>query len=705
MNTFKKFFAIATIAVSISPAAAQTVGEFKDSTFHPLYNMEEVVVYSVKDKETTKNIPASVTGITAAEIERREVTSIKDLTSRIPNFFMPDYGSKLTSPVYVRGIGSRTGAPSVGMYVDNAPFFEKSAFDFELNDIERIEVLRGPQGTLYGRNTMGGIINIYTKSPLSSRSTRISVTGANYNSYRTSFSHNQPIGDNLGIKVAGTYGSNGGFYKNAFTNDPVDQADVWSGRIKLAHKMSDKLKSEYSITFDNSQQGGYPYAIYNSNTQQASDISYDKYSSYNRKLLTANALFQFNGNKLNITSITNYQFLDDIQEIDQDFTPQSLFFVEQDQLQHAISHEVVAKSGKNNKHYEWLVGAFGFVQQFDKTVDVTYGEDGIAKYKLPGPTSKIKGYDQIVSGAAFFHQSTINILENLSLAMGIRFDYEKSNLDYYYDSNTSGNVTRVDAFDNSLENFEIVPKVTLKYGFGKNRSAYASVSKGYNSGGFNSTIEEDKHRTYDAETSYNYEVGVKTDWFSNRFTTNVSLFYIDWKNQQIYQTVPSGQGSMIVNAGLSESSGVEAEIFGRLTRDLSMHASYGYTRAMFNEYVVSATVNYNDKYIPYIPEHTFDVGASYTFNLNKSFAKTLVFDVTYQGVGKHYWNDANTAYQDFYGLLNAKVSVATRYFELGIWGKNILAEDYNSFYFSALGNSYVQIGKPARFGITLGVKI
>ena len=132
MNTLKKFFITALTAAIVSPSFAQTVGEFKDSTFHPLYNMEEVVVYSVKDKETTKNIPASVTGITAAEIERREVTSIKDLTSRIPNFFMPDYGSKLTSPVYVRGIGSRTGAPSVGMYVDNAPFFEKSAFDFEL---------------------------------------------------------------------------------------------------------------------------------------------------------------------------------------------------------------------------------------------------------------------------------------------------------------------------------------------------------------------------------------------------------------------------------------------------------------------------------------------------------------------------------------------------------------------------------------------
>ncbi|MDR0814784.1 MAG: Plug domain-containing protein, partial [Bacteroidales bacterium] len=128
--------------------------------------MDEVVVRSFKHDRNFRTQPISAATINRISIENRNISGIKDISSLVPNLFIPDYGSKLTSPVYIRGIGSKINSPSIGLYVDGIPYFEKSAFDFDMNEIESMEVLRGPQGTLYGRNTMGGLINVHTKSPL-----------------------------------------------------------------------------------------------------------------------------------------------------------------------------------------------------------------------------------------------------------------------------------------------------------------------------------------------------------------------------------------------------------------------------------------------------------------------------------------------------------------------------------------------------------
>ena len=125
--------------------------------------LDEVVIQSFKQDGNFRILPIAASTIARNDLQNQNLIGIKDISSFIPNLFIPDYGSKLTSPVYIRGVGSRINAPSVGLYVDGIPYFERSAFDFDLNEIDYIEVLRGPQGTLYGRNTIGGIINVYTK--------------------------------------------------------------------------------------------------------------------------------------------------------------------------------------------------------------------------------------------------------------------------------------------------------------------------------------------------------------------------------------------------------------------------------------------------------------------------------------------------------------------------------------------------------------
>ena len=133
-------------------------------------DVEEIlIIASPKENRKLRELPTASTLLSQQDMQANQVTNLKGLSTLVPNIFIPDYGSKLTSAIYIRGIGSRINTPSVGLYVDNVPYIDKSAFDFNYSDIERIDVLRGPQGTLYGRNTMGGLIKVHTKSPFSYR--------------------------------------------------------------------------------------------------------------------------------------------------------------------------------------------------------------------------------------------------------------------------------------------------------------------------------------------------------------------------------------------------------------------------------------------------------------------------------------------------------------------------------------------------------
>ncbi len=181
------------------------------------------------------------------------------------------------------------------------------------------------------------------------------------------------------------------------------------------------------------------------------------------------------------------------------------------------------------------------------------------------------------------------------------------------------------------------------------------------------------------------------------------FFYIDWNNQQIYQTVPSGTGSMLTNAGKSESKGVEFEIKVLPAKIWKCGWRSGYNDAKFVDYVKNENEDYSGNYLPYVPKFSLNVGANYMVEVNNSWLTEFVSILTYNGFGKHYWNEDNDAYQDYYGLLNHRISFEKGNVTFAFWGKNILNAEYNSFYFQALGNSYAQLGKPASLGVNLKV--
>jgi len=702
----KILFLLTACIITISQVSAQYHAPVSDSTEIKTINLNEIVVKSSRESSVMiKNLPSSISLMKSKTLEDNNISSLKDLIGFVPNFFMPDYGSRLTSPVYIRGIGSRINSPSIGLYVDNVPFFEKSAFDFEFSDLDRVEVLRGPQGTSYGRNTMGGLIKVYTKEPGESRETKVAVSGGNYGYFRGDAAHSQQLGKKTGITASAFYGRTSGFFKNQFENTAVDEDNYFGGRIKLIHNATEHLKLQFTSGFESSDQGGYPYAQINKETNEIMPINYDFYSSYKRNILSNSFVVDYTTEKLIFQSSTGHQYLDDDQNIDQDFTSASLFYVNQNTNQNVFSQEFTLKN-KPGQKISWVVGGFGFMQFLQDNVTVTYGPDGIVAYKLPGEASRVKNYDNLVKGVALFSEASINNLftKGLVLTGGIRLDYEEDIQDYLYNTFTAGKQKTVDDSRGLVNYDEVLPKVSLLYNMHKTVSAYATVAKGYKSGGFNTTFETPEDRSFLPEYSWNYEAGVKTILFNKALTGNISCFYIDWKNQQIYQPVPSGQGSMLKNAGRSVSKGVEVEIVARPAKFISVYGSYGYTNARFTEYQRDSLTNYSGNVIPYAPANTLQIGGDVTINANIAGVEKVIFFANYQGQGKIYWNEENISSQAYYGLINGKVSFLAGKLRFDLWAKNLLNEDYSAFYFTSLKKSFVQVGKPAQFGATLTVK-
>jgi len=706
--------------------------------------LNEVNVYS--NKETNpQQTPVSSTILTPKLISDAQITSIKDMSGLVPNFFIPDYGSAMSSAVYIRGIGSRNSGQSMALYVDNVPYFEKSTFDFDFYDIRQIEVLRGAQGTLYGRNAMGGIVNIYTLSPFNYEGTKLSVSGGNFGFLSAQASHYKKINNNFGLSVSGFYNHDNGFLTNQYTQKSADDQTSAGGRAKLDWNISPILKAQYSVNFDYVNQTAFPYGLHNDSTKKTAKPNFNDENSYTRKILTNSLFLQYKTRNVVLSSTTSHQYFTDDMKMDNDFSPKSYYIVEQAQKQNAWNEELILKSNSKS-NYQWSFGANGFWQQLDLNAPFDFKKDGLTEILqanfppfmvITDTVMKTPGaFNTNTKGGAIFHQSTINnlLIEGLSLTAGLRLDYEKVKLNYNTGSSLNVNMTMgghtfpytmADTLNNSLsvDFTELLPKLALKYEWSDRQFVYATVSKGYKTGGFNVQMFADlvskgledrsvtypdvvsKTISYKPEYSWNYELGGQCLSFDSHLKSSISLFYINVNDMQLTQFVPNGLGRKISNAGTVVSKGMEVSFDANLGNGFSAALNYGYAHATFSNYTDSINdstqVNYKGKFVPYAPQNTLNLSGTYEHTFKNACIDRLMATVQYTGVGKIYWTEANDVSQDFYSLVNAKVSVSKGAFGLELWAKNMFSTQYNAFYFYSKPSTFYQIGKPLQLGATL----
>ena len=667
-----------------------------DSTVFKTVGLSEVTV--VEFKKTKENLATnSVSIVDSGFVNRHELQSITELTAVVPNFYMPEYGSKQNTPVYIRGVGAKTKGSAVGFYVDGIPHFENSSFDVDMSNIASVTVFRGPQGTLYGRNAIGGIINVTTVSPLTYQGTQFKLGYGSHNDALFQFSHYNKLGAKVGYSVAGGYHYNDGFHRNMFTNKYADQLKDAYGRVALVWLLDNKWFLRVNSMLDYSNQGGYPYGKYNRLTGETEPVNYNRYSSYRRLLSTSGLNIRYAGENVSFSSQTAFQYIRDRQGIDQDFTSNDTYFVKNRLKQTMLSQEFILKSN-NSSRYQWLWGAFAMTQHINNTVETQYITKDNAfptHYRIP------------VNALAIYHQSTIKLFSGFSFIAGLRWDYENSTLKYLretYQLSTDGARTEVKNVNSSLHFNQITPKFALQYQDERNNNSYYfSVTRGYKAGGFNQTFQKEEETSFGPEYNWNYELGGKVHLLKDKLYAEAALYYIDWRQQQVNQTVP-GVGNVIHNAGHSSSKGFELALNSSPLKNLSIALSYGYTYAKFIEYQKSAKLNYSGNMLPMVPRNTLSCSASYTlYPSSTSFIDKIVLTAGLTGLGKIYWAEDNEVAQNFYALLNAKISITSGIFTWECWGKNITDTHYNTYCFKSSAD-YAQVGKPAYFGTSLLVK-
>ncbi|WP_418829902.1 TonB-dependent receptor [Phocaeicola sp.] len=785
-RTILASLATAVTTVAFAAPTDTEIALVKDTT--KVIDIEEVVVIATPKENTRLRQQAiSSTSLSQNEMRNNSVTSVKALSGLVPNLFIPDYGSKLTTSVYVRGIGSRINTPAVGLYVDNIPFIDKSAFDFNYSDIERIDVMRGPQGTLYGRNTMGGLIRVFTKSPFTYQGTDIRLSAATYNDYKASLTHYHRISSQFAFSTGFFYEHKGGFFKNSFNNKRIDTDDEFGGRFRAIYLPTENLKLDLTLNYEYTNQGGYPYEYTgrtNGKTEDRSEyigkISYNHACGYKRNLLNAGLNLEHQADNFILSSVTGFQYLYDQMNLDQDFTEADIYTMMQKQNSKTISEELVLKSKPGNR-WQWTTGVSGFYQWLKTDGPVTFQEEGVQSLiedninaglshlpaGAPTLTTKITTRPLPVSGVfdtpilngAIYHQSTFNdvLVEGLSVTAGLRLDYEKLKLDYNsvcdmnFDFDVSlpflpiGIVRHLNAKTQfigkeSTDYLQLLPKFTIQYAWNSKNNVYATVSKGYRSGGYNiqmfsdliqnsmrndmmNAIKQDEvlgkfagmmpempasdvnvsdATLYKPEYSWNYEVGSHTTLFDDKLQADVALFYMDTRNQQISRFAESGLGRITVNAGKSRSLGAEASVRAQLTNAFSLSGNYGYTYATFTDYVVSDTENYNGNYVPFVPKHTFNVGAQYVFTMKKgAILDNITVNANYKAAGRIYWTEQNNASQALYGTLNGRVNFNKGNGQLAFWINNALNTDYQAFYFETMNRGFAQKGRPLQVGVDI----
>ena len=666
----------------------------KDSiTIHK--QIDEIVITSFKQGHRIKQLPLSGTELPLKTLNTQKVENVKDLSATIPNLFMTDYGSKLSSAVYIRGIGS-TSSPAVGLYVDGIPYFDKSLTEFNFADIDRIEVLRGPQGTLYGRNTMGGLINVYTKSPFTNPGTNIQVEGGNHGLFNGTLSHYGTINNKFGYSASGNYRHSNGYFTNHYNNTRADNLDEATGRIKLSWHPTDQLSMHLSTSYEYTRQGGYPYGTMD-DKGKINNVDYNDKCLYLRKLFTAGYTLSYKNDGIWLNSQTSYQRYTDKVRMDQDFSESDKYYVIEAQKEHMWSEELNIKNSYES-NYNWLFGAFGFVYGINRTVDFNYKQLGYRTFK---------NYDDPSKGFALFHQSTINDLfvSNLSMIVGLRWDVEWDSQNYDNNKIVSEKSTRLDEIDRTNHYSQVTPKATLQYSFDHTGTAYASVTRGYKTGGFNTSFDTEDECSYNPEYSWNYELGTKLNSSNNRLHLEAALFLIDWKNQQIYQATASGVGKFTRNAGRSQSKGFELSGSAEIMKNLTINGAYGYTYAKFKDYVLSDKVSYTGNYLPFVPKETIYGGVTYLIPMRGLSLSNIRLNVNYVGTGRLYWREDNIENRPYYGLLNTSADFNFGKTTISIWGKNVTNTDYTAYYFTMTTGKFGQKGKPITAGISVSLHL
>ncbi|MHA7128182.1 TonB-dependent receptor [Algoriphagus namhaensis] len=689
-------------------AAFHTQAQTNDTI--PENVLNEVTVTAQKQPENLQEVPFSVSALDAEQIERQNIWNVRDLRAVIPNLYFANPGDN-RNVISLRGITTTSYEPAVATYVDGVNQFGLDTYFFNLNDIESIEVLRGPQGTLYGRNAMGGVINIQTKKRSEELSGFARLTAGNYGMVRVAAGIRTPLSPGK-VYFGASFLSErrNGFYTNEFNNSSFDDQEINNLSANLQYLFAKNW--DVSVNFKmtaNRNDGAFalaPDPI--SAVENPFVVNQNATTTMVDNTINSSVVFRNQGPKFNFFSQTAYQnnYRYYRRPIDGDFSPIDAVSIVNNYGKDWNTNSVWTQEFRlsaSTDRLDWQVGFFGFLADAPTRQGIFFGEDaGLLGSPITNFTN-INTNIQSSTGAAIFGQATYALTDRLALTGGLRFDYEQKELTVAQELDFGAGdpvITQPDT-TGTVDFTAVTPKLSLGFAASEDQNWFFSYSRGFRPGGL-TQIGSDPSQpplfAYDPEFSNNFELGVKNYFAGHRMRWNVAVFYSGISDVQVPALILPDAIVITSNAGDVSSYGVESEFTALIGRNLTFDWNFGYTNASYDELVLpeeEGQVDYSGNKQIFTPEYTSFAGLEYSPKFfNHKSIKWLIRG-EWQAFGEQFFNLENTISQEAFSVFNAKVGLRNNTWEVNFWAQNITDEVYIDYAYN-FGASH--LGNPSTFG-------
>ena len=658
-------------------------------------DVPEIVVTAQLRDTALEHVPSSVTVLTENVIAQREAQHLEEIMAVSPNVNLSSGGSRARF-IQIRGIGERGqfAEPlnsSVGVLVDGVDF-SGAATAATLFDIQQVEILRGPQGTLYGANALAGLVNIVTNRPTPTFESNLKLTVGDYGMFGLGGTISNAVTDRSRFRIAVQQYSDDGFMVNEYLgHDDTNDHDELTVRAKLTTDLSESAQLDLTAGLIDIDNGYDAFSLDNNRITRSDQPGQDRQES-----TFVSAELRWEGNKpfdlIARFGVTNsdidYGYDEDWTHIG--FDPWEYSSTDRYRRDRStMSGELRLVSSKSgpvfNDTTDWTFGVYSLDQNVDLRRDYTY---------LPIPYQS----EFSVRRAALFGETRSDLGNGLQLILGLRF--ERHSADYSDTENV-----RFDPSDTMVGG-----RLALEYQWNPSTIVYTSLARGYKAGGFNTdgSLDADLRR-YEPESLINLEVGLSRSWADETSFLRASVFRMARHDVQIASSLTrvriDGSAEFIDyvgNAAEGSNIGVEMEVSTHLSNQLRLFANVGMLRTEYRDFVSASGENYSGRDQAHAPEHQYSAGVEF------SIAQGWLVNYTLEGRDAFFFSDSHDEKSRAYNLSHLKIGYETDQWSLAVWGRNLGHKDYfvRGYYFGNdprdyyTARAFTQLGEPRRYGIT-----
>lgn len=661
--------------------------------------LEEVIVTARKREENIQRVPDSITAFTESQIAERRLNQISDFLALTPNVHIVNDQDPATNIISIRGIGSnRNQAASVAFAVDGVVLPDSDAFTMDLSDAERVEVLKGPQGALYGKGAIAGAINITTRKPSNDFEAEAKAsygTGQTYN--LTALVSGPIVPDRLLARVSVNEYSTDGTIINRFDGKGLDYEHHYKISTRLIFTPNEQLSLDWRGSYYKQTGSSLWFSRVNVLGTTGGEITPDMAQvkpdlngphSSDRKIADTSLSVNYNTGVGTLTSISAYDNIKVNFKEDLDQTPDpAVSDASQSRDTESYSQELRFTSPGDRK-LRYIAGAY--YQQTKRSVvtnaTIDYCYFGIpipgpcnnplltlSGNAIPTPLNNTSGKSKQY---AAFTQVNYDLLSELELTLALRYDrVDVQQLDL------------LSGIDESTEFHKLQPKASLAFKPTEHAMLYATYSQGFKSGTFNPPPSPTSTfpLVVGNETSKTYELGTKTEWLNRSMLFNAAVFYTDYIDPQIFQLDVQSGGQVTINARKARIQGVEFDVLARPVAQLDLNASFGYTDSKIKDFDGSGL--YDGQPLPNMPKSTLNLGAQYSLPVSAAITAKARLDYYRSGVISFQDFQNNAApnqylYQPGYGTFDGQLALESKRWALTLYGKNLGDRHYASSAYS-----------------------